>query len=548
MAKPLILRTILSPPEPGVDALPIGQGVVHPSVMGDDELIGRSPDCAICLPDSRVSRRHARLVRVDDRWAILDLGSAAGTRVNGVRIASDPAPPTPIRAGDTIDIGPWRLLVDGETATSPLVTLTGDGTRATSLAPSRRLRVLSATIDALSGTTTESELAIAALRGALEGSGFRRGAILTPVEGGGVGAIATLERSRDGESSPTAAELRIPRSLIATALGGATAAVDAGEVPPDQASTIQSQGIHSAVCTPVIIDQRVAALIYLDSRAHEATISDGAPFAEDIGQLYALALACAHRQEMLHRQVQMQAELERARVLRDMLAPAELHRSGAYTVAHAMRAGALVSGDLFDIIEPSSETAADLRHPVILFGDASGHGVSAAMLVALSQAHLHSAISSGTAPLDALHRTNTFIATRQTGGAFLSLLCLGLGADGSVSLIDAGHNHWLIVRNDGSTESPPPPSGPPIGVIPEAAYLPIQLRLAPGDRLVLYTDGVSEVHNEEGAQHGAEGVRAALAGSASIQEDLDRIARLLDASGQTLIDDATVASIEFHGG
>jgi hypothetical protein len=71
---------------------------------GDRTTIGRSPDCGIFLDDVTVSRRHAALVRRDDRWAIEDLGSLNGTFVNRRRVES-----ASLEDGDEIQIGKYRL-------------------------------------------------------------------------------------------------------------------------------------------------------------------------------------------------------------------------------------------------------------------------------------------------------------------------------------------------------------------------------------------------------------------------------------------------------
>jgi hypothetical protein len=72
--------------------------------QGDRTTIGRSPDCGIFLDDVTVSRRHAALVRRDDRWAIEDLGSLNGTFVNRRRVES-----ASLEDGDEIQIGKYRL-------------------------------------------------------------------------------------------------------------------------------------------------------------------------------------------------------------------------------------------------------------------------------------------------------------------------------------------------------------------------------------------------------------------------------------------------------
>lgn len=73
-------------------------------LSGEEVVVGRSASCQICIPDANASRRHAAFVRLDDGWAIRDLGSTNGTRVNGALVKH-----ARLRDGDVIDIGLTRL-------------------------------------------------------------------------------------------------------------------------------------------------------------------------------------------------------------------------------------------------------------------------------------------------------------------------------------------------------------------------------------------------------------------------------------------------------
>jgi len=67
-------------------------------------IVGRNPECAICLDDANVSRRHAAFIRIDDDWAVTDLGSTNGTRVNGNEVRR-----ARLHDGDVVEIGLTRL-------------------------------------------------------------------------------------------------------------------------------------------------------------------------------------------------------------------------------------------------------------------------------------------------------------------------------------------------------------------------------------------------------------------------------------------------------
>ena len=78
-------------------------------LTGDRFVIGRSRECDIVLDDPNVSRRHAELRREDDGWAVRDLGSTNGIKLNGRRLRGGRAEP-----GDEITLGLSRLTFEQE--------------------------------------------------------------------------------------------------------------------------------------------------------------------------------------------------------------------------------------------------------------------------------------------------------------------------------------------------------------------------------------------------------------------------------------------------
>jgi hypothetical protein len=84
-----------------------GRRTVLPLVR-DEVLIGRADGSTVRLTEKNVSRRHARILREGNRFAIEDLGSFTGTRVNGEKISRR----RPISEGDLIEIGEYDLTID----------------------------------------------------------------------------------------------------------------------------------------------------------------------------------------------------------------------------------------------------------------------------------------------------------------------------------------------------------------------------------------------------------------------------------------------------
>lgn len=526
--------------------------------LDGDTAVGRSVENDLCLPDPSVSRRHAVFRRTGRNWFLTDQGSTSGTTLNARRL--EPGSPAPLEPGDRIAIGPWLFRVggvaDGGTATRTVaLTLDEPGTAMVPLS-SRRLDALSQCLDEMERATNPTELAYAVLRASMDGTGFGRAAVLLPGGVGGMGGtggegdapvlLAGLlrGRGRGGGVVLLDAEGFAPsNSLIERARAGHTAVHTdrPGRDLVPGAHSIDELAIHSAVCVPVRPDGRVSALIYLDARSGESPVRDAAGYCEDIARLYAFALTRDAQADLKRRQESLRIELERARELRAMLAPAPVARAGAYRHASRTIAGLFVSADLFDAIAHPDGSA------TVLFGDASGHGVGAAMLAALVQSHLISALAAGAGLDEAVTQTNRFIAMRPTGGRFVSLVAARLGADGSVEMIDAGHGHWMIARRDAEAEHAGRAGALPLGVDADAVFTSGRAALCSGDRLVCYTDGIPDQVGPDGDAFGLERLDAALRSSRGCETDVSRVfdALLRHAGTRALDDDATVASVGF---
>ena len=125
-------------------------------------------------------------------------------------------------------------------------------------------------------------------------------------------------------------------------------------------------------------------------------------------------------------------------------------------------------------------------------------------------------------------------------------------ATGRVDYVNAGHNPPLVKRTDGSVEYLRAKSGPPLAAIGGVTYRRQSLTLAPGDGIVLYTDGVTEATNKSLELYGEDRLRTALLGLigakdardvlAGIQKDVDAF-----AAGTEQADDITLLALKLIG-
>ncbi len=148
----------------------------------------------------------------------------------------------------------------------------------------------------------------------------------------------------------------------------------------------------------------------------------------------------------------------------------------------------------------------------LLLGDVSGHGLGAALFVLTARALLRSGLLAGVALAPLLERTNAFLCRDMGNERFLTLFAaIYDGTTGMLTYLNAGHVPPLVLGSSGLRELPR--TSLPLGVLEEARYNAVrQERLAPGECLLAYTDGVLEARNPQGDFFGAQRLRELFAG------------------------------------
>jgi len=157
----------------------------------------------------------------------------------------------------------------------------------------------------------------------------------------------------------------------------------------------------------------------------------------------------------------------------------------------------------------------------VVIADVSGKGIAAAMLMAFVRPLMRSAMLMLPAPVDALERTNDIMANERRTGLFITILAGVLDLDsGRFTFASAGHELPLVVHADGSVSAPPDVGGPLVGLFDHLKLAPGTIELAPGDRLVLYTDGVTDAATATGERFGDDRLLATVgtAGAVSATE------------------------------
>tara|TARA_B100001059_G_scaffold181406_1_gene182372 strand:+ start:2625 stop:4214 length:1590 start_codon:yes stop_codon:yes gene_type:complete len=510
-------------------------------------IIGRSSECEILLPAPTVSRNHARISFVRDHWQISDLGGTNGTFLNTIKIES--GEPSLLAESDRLQIGPWVLQVGTMEATTVSLPTEQDEEeierRVQKIAPDEvaamarhRLSLFIECAGEINRATDDAEQADAILSSALEGTGFGRAALLRPIDQGDqVEVLHFKNRSGTHVGFET-----FSRSLIRAAAGGDMVSL-LSDSQPDYGQSIADLNIHSALCCPIMVDDIVSSIMYLDARGSEATVeADAAGFCQALVRIAGLAVASLRRRELMERQKRLVSDLAAAREAQQFIVPSLGGRIGEFDYSVLFKPGRYASGDLFDVFKLSDDRVA------VCLGDVSGKGIGAAILMAASQSYLHAAMHRFDDPGEAVGALNAYISERSPINRFISLW-VGVFDPRSraVTYVDAGHGHWVHCRSDGTCHSPSRATHQPIGIEGTAVFTTNTLDCGPGDRVLIMTDGVVEQPSPTGDQYGIDRVHELLSTLDSPEDDVSRLVEEVRNFAETdeLADDTTVASIRF---
>ena len=524
-----------------------GQRVVP--VEKDSFTIGRRIGSDLHLTNGDVSRVHAEISAVDGGFRLCDQGSRHGTFVN-----DEPVTEHRLVHGDRVRLGHR----DG----AEFVFLTGDdaagGTPSelTAVNELHQVAVLLEGLKALSSGKVLDDVLALVVDSAIAVSRAERGFIM--LAGDDDRLEFKLGRSRDRASLPgdtfqTSRKIpeevfRAGRSRIETdLLDGALAEQHMGTV---------ALGIRNVLCVPLRLvryveskdtateDRRIGVL-YLDSR------TKGALLAPETGAtLDALAAeaAVAIDNARLYR-----AAVEKARLDQEMATAAEIQqallptrsRNGAFFDASAEMLPCLsIGGDFFEYIDlPGGRFGFAL-------GDVSGKGPPAALLGALTQGSLAAQTAVASGPADALTRLNTALVHRAIEARFVTLFYAQLDPDGTLTFCNGGHNPPFLVDGRGEVRRLEA-GGMPMGLFDGLPFTEESVKMEPGDFVVLFSDGVSEAFDPDGAEFEDARILESIAGAPSreapvqMEHLLSRVKAF--TAGAPPNDDVTVVVVAYRG-
>lgn len=232
-----------------------------------------------------------------------------------------------------------------------------------------------------------------------------------------------------------------------------------------------------------------------------------------------------------------QHELEEAREIQRGLLPRVIPQIPGYEISGAWRPAHLVSGDYFDVLKFDESRVA------FCIADVSGKGMPAALLMSNVQAAVKAFASATAAPAELCEKVNRVVCSNTAEDKFITLFyCLLDAATGTLIYANAGHNAPILIRKDGASVQLEQ-GGTVLGPFPEWEFEQGEARLSSGDRVLLFTDGITEVRNTYGEEFGEERLNGLLIakrelGAAELQKAV--MSAVSEFSGGNFQDDATL--------
>jgi len=229
-------------------------------------------------------------------------------------------------------------------------------------------------------------------------------------------------------------------------------------------------------------------------------------------------------------------ELQRAREIQESLLPKEIPQLAGFEVASAWQPARAVGGDYFDVLKLGEDRLA------ICIADVSGKGVPAALLMANVQASLRASVRDLDSPARVCTIINGMLCESIAADKFVTFFCGVLNAGTrTFRYCNAGHPYPILIY--GGVVRTLDQGGAVLGVFPAWTYQEWSVDLSSGDRLLLFTDGITEAEGPHGEEFGMERVATfaedyAADSAASMNRQL--LAEVTEFCAAQFHDDATL--------
>ena len=248
----------------------------------------------------------------------------------------------------------------------------------------------------------------------------------------------------------------------------------------------------------------------------------------------------ASEEQRVREHERVEHELRVARRIQQLLLPKNVPSLDGWQMAAFYQPARAVGGDFYDYLNLPDDRLG------IIIGDVTDKGMPAALVMATTRSTLRAAALRSASPGEALRRTNNLLCPDMPPNMFVTCLYAVLDpVDGRLEYANAGHNLPYHRMETGVTELRA--TGLPLGLMPEMTYEERETSLAPGEGLLLYSDGLVEAHNAQREMFSFERLQALVrdhsGGAALIDLLMEELAAFTGA-GWEQEDDVTLVTLE----
>ena len=508
--------------------------------------IGRKTENDLVISDPRVSREHAHIVQESDGYYLIDKGSKHGTFLNGELVSR-----AKLKKNDRLEFGvrgesyalfdpdqaaansPSRGFINQLSVWKPAGTTSDLETLALFLEAARKLNT----------STVLEEVLVTLVDTTLRLTKAERGYVFLRNEDGSLRLVV----GRNSKGDPLPDDNTISRSILRDAVSNASdfLLTDTEDLAKMSArESIVAHNLRTVICIPLRRTQigaekaepEIRGVLYLDSKLLSGKLS---AVSHDI--LKAIASEAA---SLVENAFLVQAEEARRRYEQEMAIAASIQQRLMRVTIPDVRYAKIesrnisckeVGGDFFDLIRTENSVTTVVT-------DVSGKGISAAILASILQGLLYVQLTNESPLGDVVGVVNKFLCEKVAGEKYATMFIARLSADGTLEYVNCGHVVPLLIQGGSCQELPG--GNLPVGLLPDVAYQAGALKMEPGARLVIVTDGVTEAENAKGDMFGAERLSSLAPNCESIEDVLISIGTFCE--GTPLNDDCTIVQLRYQ--
>ncbi|MEW6360158.1 MAG: SpoIIE family protein phosphatase [Planctomycetota bacterium] len=500
-------------------------------------VLGRRLDADVRIPDSTVSRHHARITETAKGFVIEDLNSGNGTIVNGQIIGRT----TPLKHSDRVRIGK-ALFIFSTDEEAELSTLDKPAVSFIDSSPTNERTILGTIApDEHSIATTSIEQVARAKSGVIHArlkmvlqisesmqSELDLNQLLQKMLDGlfqifpsADRGLIMLQERNSGELVPRVTKVRggiedekqmLVSKTVVNEVRKSRMSILSADAMSDQRfearASIAALHIRSVMCVPLIRQDDLLGLIYIDTSSRSAKFTpDDLDLLTGIAAQAALAIQNARMHDSLLRRQRIEQDMQFAQEVQKSFLPDEVPNVSGFEFSAWYGSALDVGGDFYDFIELPGDKLS------IVIGDVSGKGLPAALMMAKLMSDVRFFALSEREPGKVLSKLNDHIAhSRAAEDRFVTLLYIMLDpVSKTVWLANAGHPFPLMKKHAGEVRHLDQSVNLPLGVVESTEYSQQVCSMAPGDTIAIFTDGVPEAMNAAKNQFGSERLQKALA-------------------------------------